>query len=185
VASAPRYRSKAEKQALKAWEAFGSPVPVNVDAFASQLHIDVMYEALEQDVSGMMVTREDGSVVIVVNQEHAENRQRFSVAHELGHYFLHRDISPIFVDSKKVFYRDGVAAGGTNPQEIEANAFAAELLMPESKIRELFPDRLSLMDMDMDMVDYAAKLFKVSTAAVSFRLIRLGLLEAEEQDRSK
>lgn len=185
MASTQRYKSKAEKQALKTWQSFGSPVPTDVDALAAQLEIDVMYEPLEYDVSGMMVTREDGSVVIVVNDSHAENRQRFSVAHELGHYFLHRDISPVFVDSKKVFYRDGVAAGGTNVQEIEANAFAAELLMPEAKIREIFPERVSLMDIDTDAIDAAASLLKVSTTALSFRLMRLGLLESDEQERNK
>lgn len=180
VPSTIRIKSKAERQATKVWETFGAQVPTDVEALAASHNIDLMYEPLEKDVSGMMVTRDDGTVAVVINQYHAANRQRFSVAHELGHYFMHREISPVFVDSKKIFYRDGVASGGTNPQEIEANAFAAELLMPEVEIRKVFTERFSLMETDLDVIDGAAEYFKVSTTALSFRLIRLGLLEIEE-----
>lgn len=176
----PRYKSKAEQTALKLWSEFGCKIPTDVDSLAKNLDIDVMYEQLEDDVSGMMVTREDGSVAIIVNQGHSKTRQRFSIAHELGHYHLHRDVSPVFVDSNKVFYRNGVAANGTNIQEIEANAFAAELLMPESKIRERFQNNLSLMDMNTDLVEKVATTLKVSTTALTFRLVRLGILESVE-----
>ena len=144
----------------------------------AELHdIEVRQEDLEEDVSGMMVTREDSSVVIVVNNAHHRNRHRFSVAHELGHYFLHRAVSPVFVDSKQVFYRDATASEGTKRQEVEANAFAAELLMPESEVRNRFPHKLSLMD--VEEVEKASRFFGVSNTALSFRLIRLGLLESE------
>lgn len=173
------YKSRAEKQATKIWQEAGCPVPVDPSKIAQLYGIEVCPPAdLEDDVSGMMITREDGSVVIVVNKSHAKSRKRFSVAHELGHYFLHRAVSPVFVDSKKVFYRDARAAEGTARQEIEANAFAAELLMPEEEVRKWFPQKLS--PMDDDDVEKVAKEFEVSVAALSFRLVRLGLLQSPE-----
>lgn len=155
-------------------------MPVDPQKIAALHEIEVRKEDLEDDVSGMMVTREDSSVVIVVNKTHHKNRHRFSIAHELGHYFLHRAVSPVFVDSKKVFYRDATASEGTKLQEIEANAFAAELLMPESEVRARFPHKLSLMD--VEEVEESAQYFGVSTTAFSYRLVRLGLLESESED---
>lgn len=113
------YKSRAERQALRIWEEAGSHMPVEPSKIAELHSIEVLPKDLEDDVSGMMVTREDASVVIVVNEHHHENRKRFSVAHELGHYFLHRGVSPVFVDSKKVFYRDARASEGTVRQEID------------------------------------------------------------------
>lgn len=179
MALSPMYKSRAEREAAAVWEDAGKPIPVDPSKIAKLHDIEIRKEDLEEDVSGMMVTREDSSVVIVVNSSHHKNRHRFSVAHELGHYFLHRAVSPIFVDSKQVFYRDATASEGTKRQEIEANAFAAELLMPESEVRSRFPHKLSLMEMDAEEVEKAAKFFCVSTTALSLRLIRLGLLESD------
>ncbi len=63
-------------------------------------------------------------------------RQRFTIAHELGHFFLHRASSTVFVDAAPIFFRDESSSNGSQREEIEANAFAAELLMPEDAIRQ-------------------------------------------------
>ncbi|MBX9685877.1 MAG: ImmA/IrrE family metallo-endopeptidase [Candidatus Obscuribacterales bacterium] len=175
-------KSRAEKLATKIWEESGKMMPVDVVKIATMHKIRVHTEDLEDDVSGMMVTCEDGSVSIVVNSGHHKNRHRFSIAHELGHYFLHRAMSPIFVDSNKVFFRDARAAEGNNKQEIEANAFAAELLMPETKVRQYFPSSFSLMEVEQlaDDIEKVAKKFGVSSAALSIRLHRLGILVSAE-----
>ena len=171
-------KSKAEKLATKTWEETGRMMPVDVSKIASIHNIQVHTEDLEADVSGMMVTCEDSSVSIVINCNHHANRHRFSIAHELGHYFMHRALSPVFVDSTKVFFRDARASEGTNRQEIEANAFAAELLMPEEEVRKRFPHTFSLMEVEelAEEIEKRAKEFGVSTAALSIRLNRLGVL---------
>jgi len=81
-------------------------------------------------------------------------RDRFSVAHELGHYFLHY---PIVKKPMKAHRR------GSNRVEWEANWFAASLLMPELEFRET----LQRFDNDVDIV---ALHFNVSTSAVETRI---------------
>lgn len=179
-ASTPK--TKAEKLAQKIWQENGASVPVDVNAVAAAHRIGIKTEAMEDDVSGMMVTSEAGIASILINADHAVVRQNFSTAHELGHYFLHRSTSPVFVDSKKgaqVFFRDGKAATGTHYQEIEANAFAAELLMPETEIRKIFPEKISAMELDYfeDEIEKVAKNWKVSKSALTIRLNRLGITD--------
>jgi len=182
-ASTPK--TKAEKLAQKIWLESGGSVPVDVNAVAAAHRICIKTEPMEDDVSGMMVTSEAGTTSILVNASHADVRRNFSTAHELGHYFLHRSTSPVFVDSKsgsqgaQVFFRDGKAAAGTHYQEIEANAFAAELLMPEAEIRKIFPEKISAMELDdfEKKIEDVAKGWNVSKSALTIRLNRLGITD--------
>jgi len=175
-------KTKAEKLAQRIWLGSGGGVPVDLKAIAEAHHIRIKNEAMELEISGMMVTSEAGATSIVVNAHDSAVRRNFSSAHELGHYFLHRTASPVFVDGQKgsqVFFRDGKASAGTHYQEIEANAFAAELLMPESEIRKLFPEKISAMELDHfeDQIDRVSKDWDVSKIALTIRLNRLGITD--------
>ena len=170
------YKSKAQREAIRVWNEAGRPFPVLVDEIIRQHGIGLQESVLEDSVSGMMITRENGTTVVAINQSHHENRKRFSMAHELGHYVLHRTTRSIFVDSsEQKFYRDAEASTGTKLQEIEANAFAAELLMPREKIEEFLPEKLNYLD--EGVIERLADEFKVSQSAMIFRLQKLNLLE--------
>ena len=170
------YKSKAEREATKVWNKAGKPVPVPIDEMIRYYELDLRESALEDSISGMMVTKEDGSAVVVINENHHENRKRFSMAHELGHYLLHRTARSIFVDaSEQKFYRDAEASTGTKLQEIEANAFAAELLMPQESIEERVTETLTMLD--EPIIEKLAAEFCVSQSAMIFRLQKLRLLE--------
>lgn len=170
------YKSKAQREAIRIWIEAGRPFPVLVDKIIKAHGIGLQMSALEDSVSGMMITRENGSSVIAINELEHENRQRFSMAHELGHYILHRTERSIFVDSnEQKFYRDAEASTGTKLQEIEANAFAAELLMPREKIDELLTEKLSYLD--ESVIEQLAEKCKVSQTAMIFRLQKLNLFE--------
>lgn len=170
------YKSKAEREATKVWTKAGKPVPVPIDEMIRDYELDLRESALEDSISGMMVTKEDGSAVVVINENHHENRKRFSMAHELGHYLLHRTARSIFVDaSEQKFYRDAEASTGTKLQEIEANAFAAELLMPQESIEERVTETLTMLD--EPIIEKLAAEFCVSQSAMIFRLQKLRLLE--------
>jgi Zn-dependent peptidase ImmA (M78 family) len=110
--------------------------------------------------------------VIGVNEDHHPNRQRFTIAHELGHFILHRDDSSIFVDKTLTFYRDGQSSQGVYIQEIEANAFAAELLMPEAVIHQYVMNGIDLHE--EKRIESIAKELRVSQQALTIRLISLG-----------
>lgn len=153
-----------------------SAVPIDVIAIARHLGIGVVAQPLEDAVSGMLIVRSDRAA-IGVNEEHHPHRQRFTIAHELGHYLLHRETTNLFVDSALTFYRDDSSADGVYQQEIEANAFAAALLMPADTLRKALDDRA--IDLyDERTVWKLATTFGVSQQALTIRLVKLGLVSA-------
>ncbi len=94
------------------------------------------------------------------NADEISYRNRFTIAHELGHVLLGH------VHEGKKQLRD-TTFGNSDPIERAANTFAAELIMPEQKVRELFKGASSVQQL--------SEAFGVSNAAMSFRLQNLGL----------
>jgi Zn-dependent peptidase ImmA (M78 family) len=168
---------KAKRLARELVRKVGEQLPVDVYVIARACGVDVRQLPMEDSVSGVLVLK-DGQAAIGVNEAHHPNRQRFSIAHELGHYLLHRNSSDLFVDAAPIFFRDDRSSDGTERQEIQANAFAAELLMPEDMLRAQLTNRpLDVFD-DIAMRQLAVR-FGVSVQALSIRLTRLGLITLE------
>jgi Zn-dependent peptidase ImmA (M78 family) len=166
--------SPGEKRAIAIHNQF--PIqepPVPVEDIARKLGADLTYEAFEGDVSGMLF-RDRSRAVIGVNSRHAPTRQRFTVAHECGHLLMHKG-TPMFIDRfAQVNWRDGES----NREEREANAFAAELLMPRQLIDKEI-DRVISRRRDVtfdEVVSELAKRFRVSGQAMTYRLTNLGVL---------
>ncbi len=151
-----------------------SGVPVDVHMVTEECGASVSEEDLEDSVSGFLVIK-DGNGIIGVNRRHHPNRKRFTIAHELGHYLLHRDAASVFVDATPVFFRDEVSSEGTRLQEIEANTFAAELLMPAEILRQRVGDQLIDIH-DETPIRRMATEFGVSAQAITIRLTRLDLI---------
>ena len=165
-----------EQRAIKLLAEHGlSRPPIDVYKLAKKLGIRVVEEGLGNDVSGMLY-REGDRAVILVNRNESSVRQRFSVAHELGHYILHQG-SSVFVD-RRVRFRDSTSSTGTNREEVQANRFAAALLMPESLVlKEVHARRQRrFLPTDEELIQELADLFDVSTHAIEFRLGNLGEL---------
>lgn len=153
----------------------GAPVPV--EEIARRLGATVSFEQFAPDVSGVLY-RQASTAVIGVNAGHAKTRQRFTIAHEIGHLRLHRG-RPMFVDhSVSVDRRDSNAALGIDPEEIEANSFAATLLMPEKMIVAEVARSSTARGrvLSENLVARLAKRFEVSPQALEFRLANLGLV---------
>lgn len=144
-------------------------VPVSVDEVAAHLGADIRYSPFDGELAGMLVRSEDGEAVIGVNSMHHTNRQRFTIAHECGHLFLHK--GEVHIDrSFRVNRRDKRAAQAIDPEEIEANRFAAELLMPYDMIIEDIID-LDIED-DGELKELADK-YQVSVQALTHRINNL------------
>lgn len=144
----------------------GNEPPIPVVGLANDLGLKVFRApATDSDVSGMLVP-EDGTYVIYVNAADAPVRRRFTIAHEIGHWELHRDqVGEGLVDRREhlelpTFQR----AGAGTAQERAANAFAAELLMPAWLVKELSPNY------DLETL---ARILHVSQAAMAIRLDEL------------
>ena len=165
------------KIALKLLQEAGQlQAPIDIEAVAISLGARVSYEPFDEDLSGILV-KEPSRIVIGVNSAHPKTRQRFTIAHEIAHLALKHE-GELFVDQAMksrslVMKRDGKSALAIDRQEIEANQFAAELLMPESLVLAAVKKR-----QDKGSTDFVATLafdFQVSTKAMEYRLTNLGL----------
>jgi Zn-dependent peptidase ImmA (M78 family) len=118
--------------------------------------------------------REDNQSIIAVNRLHPVTRQRFTMAHELGHLILNHK-GNFFIDRGLINYRDSKSGTGEDIQEREANAFAAELLMPEEMLKRDFKKGIYDIENPESMEKLANK-YKVSVQALTFRLVNLGIV---------
>src|SRR5260370_13393971 len=121
----------------------GAPVPV--DHLVKKLGLVLCPLPAEDDISGAIV-RKGGHVVIAVNPAHHRNRQRFTIAHELAHFFFHEGLEEHVDQDFRISWRRAPgSAHGINWQEVTADRFAAELLMPTRFLRD---DLDTLQDVD-------------------------------------
>ncbi len=147
--------------------------PVPVQQIARDLNIEVRFSPTREDVSGALVVK-GGAAFIAVNDAHHENRQRFTIAHEIGHFYLHDPKEGAHFDEDfRVYGRNGKSSTATDPKEVEANQFAAELLMPQ---KFLLADFSGMKGDREEIVVRLAKKYKVSPQAMEYRLANLGLL---------
>jgi Zn-dependent peptidase ImmA (M78 family) len=149
--------------------------PTPVEKIAKALGAQVRFSPFDDELSGMVYIK-DGVPIIGVNSLHHPNRQRFTIAHELGHLELHRQMITVNVHVDKSFpalMRDAKAATGTELIEIQANQFAAELLMPRALVEQLLAGRQFDIEDDKPLEELAKK-FRVSKQAVEYRIRNRG-----------
>ena len=138
-------------------------LPVDVNAIAKVLQIKVYHEKeWPNGLSGQIV--KDGhfggqsGYAIYINGNHIETRRRFTLAHELAHFILHKDsIGDGIADD--ALYRSGLS----NAQEAMANKLAADILMPWKLVNEKIKEGI-------DTIEDLAKQFNVSISAMAIRL---------------
>lgn len=135
----------------------------------------VVEEPSENNFSGFLFRSPDSAPVIGVNSHHPPTRKRFTIAHELGHLLLHSK-SGVHVDEAVVQMRDARASAGVDEEEMEANRFAAELLMPRSFLEEDLVALGTIFADDERAIASLAKRYKVSTQAMAIRLSVLNLI---------
>jgi Zn-dependent peptidase ImmA (M78 family) len=163
-------------------EAGITDAPVDVESIARSLGADVNYSPADDSLSGFLLRNEEtGTAVIGVNSEQHPLRQRFTVAHELGHYLLHAN-ERVHVDRREAGFqvklRNETSSAGTDVEEMEANLFAAQLLMPAEFLRRDLAGYESLDVFEDDpLINYLKDKYQVSIRALTIRLTRLGYLE--------
>lgn len=174
-------RQEARQRAITTLERHPSAVKngfISVHDLAEMEGIKVLEEDFEDGtVAGFIQIKTSlGSPVIVVNKDNPPERQRFTIAHELGHYFLHANQS-VHIDDRDtaelVLYRDKQSSEATHIREIQANQYAAELLMPSAMIDG---DVSELRKINLGMSEIVVKLaeqYKVSQSAMTIRLSKI------------
>lgn len=140
--------------------------PVNPVQIARSMGLEVYRATLDQGhTSGMLLKAAGQPACVYVARGDALVRQRFTVAHEIGHYVL---LAPGTDDAFEMAERrDARASLGTDPSEVFANGFAAELLMPGVAVRKCHALGLSVNGM--------SEFFSVSADAMVNRLNTLRL----------
>jgi Zn-dependent peptidase ImmA (M78 family) len=154
--------------------------PVPVERVVRELGIEIKLNEVDDDLSGFLVRDTTSKrAVIGANKSHHPHRQRFTIAHELGHFLLHEG-QTVHLDQNRIAFtvnlRNTESAKGEDNDEREANLFAAELLMPVAFLREdLRGKDLDLLG-DSEFLSKLAEKYKVSSQALTFRLTYLGYI---------
>ena len=162
---------------------FGVRVPpVPVDKIAKGLGAQLRFSPLDQELAGMIYISENKPIIGVNSLQHP-NRQRFTIAHEIAHLELHGHLISGKVHVDKDFpvqfaglNRDATSALGTEKIEVEANRFAAELLMPTEFLIQALTSKPFDID-DEGPLDELAKKFRVSRQALEYRIRNLQTLK--------
>ncbi|WP_263367524.1 ImmA/IrrE family metallo-endopeptidase [Edaphobacter bradus] len=174
-------RRDIEKRAAQLLQHHGvSQAPIPIKEIAEAEGLVVVEMSFNGDISGALI-RNHGSSGIAVNATQHTNRKRFTIAHELAHYLLdHKDKDEDHIDWKfTVIRRDGKSSEASDVQEIEANTFAACLLMPSHFLRADLNNQIGFngeADLDDAHIKAMAKKYRVSEMALRFRLANLGLI---------
>jgi len=164
-----------EKSSMLLEEVGLDEAPIDPIKCAKHLGVEVKPVSISDDITGLFVIKDKMAHIIYNKNERNRKRQRFTIAHELGHYVLHRNI-PLIIDKGNreiTFKRDLSSTTGEIRREREANAFAASLLMP----RDLVEKEILKVPKDADIITRLASRFNVSTQAMSFRLSNLEFID--------
>lgn len=143
------------------------PEDIDIEAIAQYCGATIVYEALAGCEARIIGQRD--RAIITVNTTSNRPRQRFSAAHELGHWMRDRG-NVAFACAKRVFLTEWY---GENPER-RANRYAADLLLPD----RLFAAEARGKDMTLGSVQELAQRYQTSLTATAIRLVELGSFPA-------
>lgn len=145
-------------------------IPIDPLTIAEKEKIEVNNAVfIDKNNTSMLIKHQDGWTLFVANQA-SPFRKRFAIAHNLGHFFLHKPPNGIHVDTETNLFRVQSDPSLLSPErqlEVQANLFAIALLMPADDVRRYWRERLSIEEL--------ARIFKVSVEAMGHRVASLGL----------
>lgn len=152
--------------------------PVEIIRICKECGLKVFEEYLDKNLSGLIVVdnkdwkKYGSSRFIVVNLADSAERRRFTIAHELAHFILHKGDSALYA------HRDVINNSTAQNIEREANYFAANILMPEQLVREKVEDikRKTRKPLKIVLIKEISDCFVVSAAAAEIRLSQLNII---------
>lgn len=144
-------------------EKYSLDFPVDLEMIAND-YADLKYASIPFEIDGISVNLKKAGVrpTIIVNNERPKKRQRFTLAHEIGHVLIPWHMGTIF-DVTDVNSVDGLEYWS---MEAEANAFATELLMPSYWVQSLIAEKEDIAELNLDLTERA----DVSAIAAALRL---------------
>src|SRR5574343_593310 len=76
--------------------------PIDLKKLTQKLNIEVIGEELDENISGFLVCK-NGKSTVVLNKSHHKNRKRFTLAHEIGHFILHKGDDELFLEENLTY----------------------------------------------------------------------------------
>lgn len=138
--------------------------PINIKNLVGNYGLELKYARFQDNkICGFLDIAEKS---IWVNAEDAPTRRNFTIAHEFGHWLLHKDEIEQDPSSYKVLFRQPLG-GVKDYRETEANSFAGNLLVPTKMLKICRAAKFNSQQM--------AILFDVSEEVINYRLQQEGL----------
>lgn len=142
-----------------------SPQDIDIEAIAYHCGAEVRYDQLDGCAARLIGAGE--RAIITIDGKSPRNRQRFSIAHELGHWM--RDRGKVAYICTKSDVKTSLPDATMNP-ETGANRYAADLLMPDFIFRPVAKGRTMIMDQVREL----SELFQTSLTATAIRFVQYG-----------
>ncbi len=145
-----------------------SIVPFDIYAYVNTFDdIEIINDDLSSEISGM-IEYISGGFIITINKYHSYERRRFTLAHEFGHYCMHREY---LINNKSIKDVALFRSENTKDQkEFEANEFATNILLPKDEF-------ISVIKSGKTKLRDIAEYFCVSASAVKYRAYELDLIK--------
>lgn len=139
------------------------PSEILIEEIAWTLGITITNKPLQGSIARLLRIGEE-AIIRVSNRVKEGGQRRFAIAHEVGHFKLHKSTSQVETCNN----RDIATWNGECGHEAEANSFASELLMPE----KLFADKCDVSKVSFDEILPIAKEFQTSLTATTLRFVQ-------------
>jgi len=151
---------------------FGEADPISLESLLLKENIITLFKPLSGALSGMAIKASDQAKFILVNQNHSIGKQYFTISHELYHLLVQENFT-----SQKCY--TGLFEAHSDIEEIKADRFAANLLLPKLGVFELIPEdeRQKKNTIRSQTIFKVQQYYKVSVKAVIFRLVEFGLVD--------
>lgn len=148
---------------------YGPDDPIHLRSFLLHQNVVTLFKPLSGGFAGMAMIV-DQKRFMMVNQTHTLGKQHFTIAHELYHLFVQEN----FVSQK---CKTGLFLKQEDPEEIKADLFAANLLLPEIGVSTLIPQEERKGKISAQTIFKIQQVFSVSVKATIFRLVELGFTD--------
>ena len=141
-----------------------TPGETDIIEYVRKLGGRIEYTDIPKDTAGGSISvTSRGNFTIYLSKATSIKRDVFTIAHELGHYFLHSRLGEVKINANR--------SDDIDETEKEANSFAAAFLMPEDSVKKLYAEKDG-------NISALADAFNVSLSAMNWRCINLGLKQA-------
>lgn len=154
-------------------------IPIQPREIAEQLQIVVWEREMESQYDGCLMRVGDTWGILLNNLIQSQSRKNFTIAHELGHYYLesgqisatdHKDTVAEFAPQHRCQREDLRGFDSHRSEEQRANQFAVELLMPSPIFRA---DSVDLPEVGLTAIDFLAEKYSTSLTSTAIRYTRL------------